>query len=65
MAFTAVEDTNILKELAIAFSENCPTVKQVFLDNSGTYAQNLTDLKVHIDTITAALFHATAPTVLP
>jgi hypothetical protein len=65
MAFTAVENSRIREELRVVFTESCPTVRQVFIDGSATYANNLTDLKTMVDTITAALFNVTAPTILP
>ena len=65
MAFTPVENTRIALELATAFSEACPTVKQVFLDGTNTYAQNTTDLATAVAAVTAVLFNTAAPTVLP
>jgi hypothetical protein len=65
MAFTAVEVTRIKDELRTAFTESLPTTKQVFTDKSATYANNLTDFKAIIDTVTDALFNQAAPTIGP
>jgi hypothetical protein len=65
MAFTAVETTRITAELMVVLAESCPTVKQVFLDGSSSFANNQTDLKAIVDTVTTALFNQTAPTKLP
>jgi fatty acid/phospholipid biosynthesis enzyme len=65
MAFTAVETTRITDELRTAFTESLPATKQVFLDASATYANNLTDFKAIVDTVTDALFNETAPTIAP
>lgn len=65
MAFTAVEVTRITDELRTVFTECMPTTKQVFRDGSATYANNLTDFKAIIDTVTAALFNPTPPTIGP
>lgn len=65
MAFTAVEITRITDELRTAFTESLPATKQVFTDKSATYANNLTDFKGIIDTVTAALFNQAAPTIGP
>lgn len=65
MAFTAVETTRIAEELAIALIQNCQTTRQVFTDGSATYANNLTDFKAIVDTVTDALFNETAPTIKP
>jgi len=65
MAFTASESTRIAIELAVAFAQSCPTIKQVFLDGSTTYAANLVDFKAIVDTVTSALFDQTAPVIKP
>jgi hypothetical protein len=65
MAFTASESTRIAIELAVAFAQSCPTIKQVFLDGTSIHANNQTDLKAIVDTVTDVLFHATAPTISP
>lgn len=65
MAFTALEVTRITDELRTAFTEQLVATKAVFRDGSATYANNLTDFKAIIDTVTAALYNATAPTIGP
>jgi len=65
MAFTAAETTRIAIELGLVFTESCPTIKQVFLDGTSIHANNQTDLKAIVDTVTDVLFHATAPTISP
>lgn len=65
MAFTAIEDTNITKELTNVLIESCPTIRQVFTDGSAAFADNQTDLKALLDTVTDNLFNETAPTRLP
>ncbi len=65
MAFSAVETTDITKELFVALTLSMPATKQVFLDASTTYAANLTDFKAIVDTVTDALFNETAPTIAP
>jgi hypothetical protein len=65
MAFSAVEQTRITTELMTDLAENCPTVRQTFLDGSDTYANNLTALNTLVAAVTAALFNVTAPTILP
>ena len=65
MAFTAIEQTRIGLELAVAFQESCPALKAAFLDHSNTYADNQTALDTLCAVITDALFNETAPTVLP
>jgi hypothetical protein len=64
-SFTAVEQTRMTTELMTDLAENCPTVKQAFLDGSDTYANNLTNLNTLVAAVTAALFNVTAPTKLP
>jgi hypothetical protein len=63
-AFTAVEQTRIKEELRVALSES-PTIIEVFTDGSDTYANNETNLKTLCDTVTAALFNQSPPTILP
>jgi hypothetical protein len=65
MAFSAVETTRITAELMVVLTDAMPATKQVFLDGSTTYANNLTDFKAIVDTVTDALFNETAPTVAP
>ena len=64
-AFSAVENTRITKELTISMIQVCPTIRDVFLDGSDTYANNLTNLQTLIASVTAALFNVTPPTILP
>lgn len=65
MAFSAIESTRITAELAVVLAEACPATKAAFVDQSDTYANNLTALNTVVAAVTAALFNVTAPTVLP
>lgn len=65
MAFTALEVTEITKELTEVLLTSCPATRGVFKDGSATYANNLTDYKAIVDTVTDNLFNETAPTILP
>jgi hypothetical protein len=65
MAYTAVENSRIYLELYRVLAEDCPAIKQVFLDGSATYANNLTDLNTAVAAVTAVLFNTTAPTISP
>jgi hypothetical protein len=64
-ALTAVETTRMTAELLVAFAECAPCTKQVFLDKSDTYANNLTNLNTIVAAVTAALFNVAAPTIGP
>lgn len=65
MAFTAIESTRVTEELGVALIQGCPAVRQTFMDNTNTYADNLTALNTVVAAVTAALFNVAAPTILP